>query len=349
MLNPEPHSNCGILYIDDEEKALKYFRMAFSDRYTVFTAASGAAGLEILRREAGKIGIVLSDQRMPEMMGAEVLATVRQECPHIVRILTTAYSDLDSAIQAVNKGHIYQYVVKPWEITELGMVLQRAADYFQILTERNELLALKITTLQRILCADRLKWLLLQASEGGVPSPDFLRALVAFVEALPETLNHVALSTRGVSARDFEITSLILDEYRNATRCLGWLRELVSGLEPLQSALAETFGADVTISDTPEPSLLVQAKEAALDPAAFSRQIFGLLTERETPKISVQLFQALTGLAGQGRSLRLALAQPSAAEPFTLDFRTPAQGAENAEKVLAALAQKYASWDIARR
>ncbi len=58
---------------------------------------------------------MISDQRLPEMLGAEVLGIVREEFPSIVRIITTAYSDLESAIQAVNKGYIYQYVVKPWE------------------------------------------------------------------------------------------------------------------------------------------------------------------------------------------------------------------------------------------
>src|SRR5882757_9521456 len=142
MLTHDSNPTCGILYIDDEEKALKYFRMAFSGKFKVFTASSGKEGIELLRREAKHIGIVLSDQRMPEMLGAEILGIVREEFPTIVRVLTTAYSDLESAIQAVNKGHIYQYVVKPWEIPDLGMVLQRAADYHQVLAERNELLAL---------------------------------------------------------------------------------------------------------------------------------------------------------------------------------------------------------------
>src|SRR5690606_2127190 len=123
MLNQTPNSACGVLYIDDEEKALKYFRMAYSPDFKVFTASSGQEGIEILRRESKQIGVIISDQRMPEMVGAEVLEIARREFPMIVRILTTAYSDLDSAIQAVNKGHIYQYVVKPWDVDDLRMVL----------------------------------------------------------------------------------------------------------------------------------------------------------------------------------------------------------------------------------
>jgi len=89
MLNTNSNP-VGILYIDDEEKALKYFRMAFGQKYKVFTAASGPEGLETLRKEAASIGIVITDQRMPGMQGAEVLGQVRTEYPHIVRILTTA-------------------------------------------------------------------------------------------------------------------------------------------------------------------------------------------------------------------------------------------------------------------
>jgi ActR/RegA family two-component response regulator len=168
MLNDQARNKCGVLYIDDEEMALKYFRRALADRFEVFTASSAREGLEVLRREADRIGIILSDQRMPETLGAEVLAAIREEFPSKVRILTTAYSDLKSAIDAVNKGHIYQYVTKPWDTDQLIMVLQRAADYYAVLTERNELLALKMTTLQRLICGDSLNGSFCSSRRGPI-------------------------------------------------------------------------------------------------------------------------------------------------------------------------------------
>ncbi len=240
MTTNDPNPRCGILYIDDEEKALKYFRMAFAEKFDIFTAISGREGLDILRRESGRIGVVISDQRMPEMLGAEVLGVVREQYPSIVRILTTAYSDLESAIQAVNKGHIYQYVVKPWEIRDLGMVLQRAADYFRVLTERNELLALKMATLQRILCTDRVKWLLLSSRSWEASAGDaFRRALLAAIRALPADPSFLASASR--APHHFELGALVRSELAVAAR-------LAPALESLQKSVPEPAAAWAALS-----------------------------------------------------------------------------------------------------
>lgn len=192
MSLPETSTSCAILYVDDEDRALKYFRRGFSANQTVHTALSADEGLEILRQHADSIGIIVSDQRMPRKTGVEFLSEVRRAYPRIVRILTTAYSDLDSAIRAVNEGAIYQYVVKPWDLTEFSMVLRRASDYYHILRERDELLALKFGSLQRILLTDRVKTVLQLANI----LPELESPLLTALEAAIDLLVHESLAVR---------------------------------------------------------------------------------------------------------------------------------------------------------
>lgn len=337
MTTNDPNPRCGILYIDDEEKALKYFRMAFSEKFEIFTANSGREGLEILRKESGRIGVVISDQRMPEMLGAEVLGIVREEFPSIVRIITTAYSDLESAIQAVNKGYIYQYVVKPWEIRDLGMILQRAADYFRVLTERNELLALKMATLQRILCSDRVKWLLL-SSASWEPSAQgvFRRALLAAIQALP--VDPAFLSSPGT--RNFDIGALIRSELASAagvapaldalkgthaTPEAAW--EALSGILTARHGLTAGAGGGFSLAST-----------GATSGEALHKDLFGLLLGGVSSEVSVRFFEFLYALAASGSTATAAIADVTA--------QAPSEASEDA--VIDALAGKFSAWDISR-
>lgn len=334
MLSSSTHPVCGILYIDDEEKALKYFRMAFGQKYRVFTAASGAEGLDLLRREAANIGIVISDQRMPGMLGAEVLGAVRQEFPQVVRLLTTAYSDLDSAIQAVNQGHIYQYVVKPWEIPELGMVLQRAADYFLVLAERNELLALKMEVLQRLVCGDRLKSFLLAAREWPEPRRAALqKALAALVAALPSSREASSATSRDFSRRDFAIETLLQDGFVSASRVLDALGE--EGISPAET-LAAALGGTVTEAGSEGWTI-----EVAADQDVFTW--CGVVVEREPSAAAVAVLRALVQLAATGGRLRLMR------NGVLIADLNPPEVAPPAGEILEALGRKYAEWDIHSR
>lgn len=356
MLNPDPQPICGVLYVDDEEKALKYFRMAFSEKFEIFTATSAAEGLEILVRESAKIGIVLSDQRMPTTVGAEFLGVVREQYPRIVRILTTAFSDLKSAIAAVNRGHIYQYVVKPWEIADLGMVLQRAADYHRVLSERDALLAVKLTTLQRILCSDRVKWLLLRARSLEVAERSaFLRALAALIKALPEDLDPVP-AWDGAALRHFEIGALIRAEYANATRSLDQLAAFSSGggagipeslsaplaVHPLLDALLATPGvsADSLSVESNGAAVRVRVSPNGAPPSALRSSLFGLLVERETSAPGVALLATLGHLARSGGSLVLTIGGE--------EFQFGPAASDSADEIIDSLYEKFAAADISR-
>lgn len=153
-------SGFAVLFVDDEEKARKYFRMAFTRDFRVLTASGVSEAREILEREAGSIGVLITDQRMPGGQGVDLLRLARERWPGIVRMLTTAYSDLDDAIAAVNNGEILRYITKPWDVAALRLELRQAMELFELRRERDLLLAEKYSVRQRMVQADRLRGLL---------------------------------------------------------------------------------------------------------------------------------------------------------------------------------------------
>ena len=119
----------SVLYVDDEAANLVVFTAGLRGSVPVVTAQSGAAALELMRKQ--EIAVLVADQRMPGMSGVDLLDAVRTEFPDTVRILMTAYSDLEAAIDAINRGHIDLYLRKPWEPVELRQVLVGAVERYR--------------------------------------------------------------------------------------------------------------------------------------------------------------------------------------------------------------------------
>src|SRR5688572_13774667 len=140
MENSYDYKKFAILYVDDEEKSLKYFGRAFEEHFRILTAPSAQEGLKLLKEHQDEIGLLMTDQRMPGEKGTWLLEKARQLRPRVVRILATAYSDMDAAIAAVNTGAIYKYVTKPWDPPQLETTLKRGLEFFIIQRERDQLI-----------------------------------------------------------------------------------------------------------------------------------------------------------------------------------------------------------------
>ncbi len=114
----------SILYVDDEDSNLTVFEAAFEDHYEVHLANSGEAALALM--EQHPIQVIVTDMRMPRMNGVELLERVIVRWPEAIRIVLTGYTDVESIVRAINQGHIYQYVTKPWEERDVKHLLDRA-------------------------------------------------------------------------------------------------------------------------------------------------------------------------------------------------------------------------------
>jgi signal transduction histidine kinase len=135
MANVKKHC---LLVVDDEPDLVQSVKDLLRFDYKVLIATRAAEGLEIMRRE--KVHVVMSDQRMPEMSGVEFLKHLRDGYPDTVRLLFTAYADLNAVTDAINQGNVYRYISKPWEPDELRTVLRQAVDYYDLQDERRRLI-----------------------------------------------------------------------------------------------------------------------------------------------------------------------------------------------------------------
>jgi two-component system probable response regulator PhcQ len=178
----------AILYVDDEEKSLKYFRKAFDRTFRIFTATNAAEGYDILTQHQEEIGVIMSDQRMPGETGVQLLERARRLQPRAIRILATAYTDLDAAISAVNTGAIYKYVSKPWDLADLEITLKRCLEFFMVQLERDLLLREKLSSLHRMVIADRILSLGVLAAGLGNRMQNTFDAVRRFLDLAPEML-----------------------------------------------------------------------------------------------------------------------------------------------------------------
>lgn len=114
-----------VLFIDDDVRVLRALQASFEDTYNVIVESSPKDALELLGNQ--HIDIIVSDQRMPEILGYQLLAKARKIQPNAIRILMTGYSDKKSIIETINKGEVYRFIAKPWSVKDFTEILHQAA------------------------------------------------------------------------------------------------------------------------------------------------------------------------------------------------------------------------------
>jgi two-component system, NtrC family, sensor kinase len=120
----QPSDLPAVLYVDDDALNLRVFEANFGQRFRIFRCSTPAEALVLLEQKRSEIGVILSDQRMPGMTGVELLERARTLAPDAKRMLVTAYSDMQAVIDAVNRGQVSRYFVKPWDRAEVLAALE---------------------------------------------------------------------------------------------------------------------------------------------------------------------------------------------------------------------------------
>jgi signal transduction histidine kinase/CheY-like chemotaxis protein len=214
-----------VLYVDDEPENLRIFELTFRRDFAITTAESGEEGLEILSRQP--IAVVLSDHRMPGMMGTEFLARVAELDPKTVRIMVTAYGDAETLENAINAGSIYRYIPKPWRPDDVRTTLRRGIEAYALDRERDQLLR-ELTLLNRVssslaqeLDLERLLDLLLSTL---VDEMGYDAAALLFLDARDGALR-VSRTAPGGSSADEALRGLRV----TAEAAPGFMRRLLDG------------------------------------------------------------------------------------------------------------------------
>jgi len=127
-----------ILLVDDEVNILRVLQRLFADEdYEILTAQSGEEGLRILEHAA--VDLIISDQKMPGMSGLEFLEKTVTPYPDVIRIILTGHADLEMALEAINKGFVYKFILKPWNNYDLKITVRRALEQYNLLKDNRDL------------------------------------------------------------------------------------------------------------------------------------------------------------------------------------------------------------------
>jgi putative nucleotidyltransferase with HDIG domain len=180
-----------VLFVDDEVNILRAVqRLLRHEPCRVLTASRGSEALSLLASETAQV--VVSDQRMPEMNGVELLSVIRERHPDAVRMMLTGYTEMNVAVEAINHGEIYRLITKPWNDEELKATLRQAFDHYDLKSEIRRLNQvtreqnLKLQDMNRTLEAkvrDRTKQLADKNQELRIGYVQTIRALAEAVDA----------------------------------------------------------------------------------------------------------------------------------------------------------------------
>jgi len=133
-MSPKKHS---ILIVDDEQENINLLTNILGEDYSLYQALDAAQSLSFLKKN--EIHLILTDQRMPGMSGVELLEKAREVRPDSVRMLITAYPDVNNAIQAINRGHVHRYIAKPFDSAELKVAIQQELEHLDLLRANRRL------------------------------------------------------------------------------------------------------------------------------------------------------------------------------------------------------------------
>ena len=200
----------ALLLVDDEPNILSSLTRVFRrDGYTLYSAGSGEEALAILQRE--QIGVIISDQRMPNMTGAEFLALAKNLRPQTIRIILSGYTDLNTVIKAINTGAAFKFLTKPWEEDALREHVREAFHQYSLI-EENARLTRELTAangeLNRI--NQELERLVEEKVRELVSNISTLRVAQEILDQLP--IGVIGIANDGLIACSNQLASALLDD-----------------------------------------------------------------------------------------------------------------------------------------
>jgi response regulator RpfG family c-di-GMP phosphodiesterase len=136
-MSESPQDKIRVLYVDDEENNLQAFKATFRRVYEIYLAQSANEARKILQDH--DVQIIITDQRMPDETGVDLLASIIPSNPDPIRILLTGYTDIQAVIDAINKGQVYHYLTKPWEEEYMKNVISNAFEVYSLRRENRQL------------------------------------------------------------------------------------------------------------------------------------------------------------------------------------------------------------------
>jgi signal transduction histidine kinase len=168
-MNDSKEAKASVLYVDDLQTNLILFQATFEKDYDIILAESAAAAIEILKER--EVQVLVTDQRMPDMSGTELLEIVAAEYPDIRRFLLTAFTDFETVVEAVNKGRIHGYINKPLKADEVRITINNSLEMYQ-LRKRNHQMMVELEAANReLMSLDGIKTDIIKVISREIRNP----------------------------------------------------------------------------------------------------------------------------------------------------------------------------------
>ena len=166
---PSQNTPPNVLYVDDLQTNLILFQATFERDYNIILAESAAKALEIMKEE--EIQVLVTDQRMPDMTGTELLEIVSKEYPEVRRFLLTAFTDFETVVEAVNKGHIHGYINKPLQAEEVRLSINNSLEMYYLRKKNNEMMLELEKANQELMGLDGMKSEIIKVISQEIRNP----------------------------------------------------------------------------------------------------------------------------------------------------------------------------------
>ena len=230
-----------ILYVDDELNNLVGFKASFRMDYNVMVAENTSDAVEILTKHPD-IRIIFCDQRMPDKTGVEFFEEIRSWFPHPIRILITGYTDVEAVINAINRGHIFRYVKKPWADADIISAIEESHKFYTA----NSLLAIKNEELQKAYTElDKFAYSVSHDIRGPLSGIMGAIKVVKHLDSISEIKEMLALMENSVKKLDTFILSM--HDYYTVQR--GELRIKEIDIEQVVTDLRDIHHANISANN----------------------------------------------------------------------------------------------------
>lgn len=268
---PKRDRPATILLVDDEVEMLQSLHDLLRLDYRVLSCSSGAEAIKVLESNE-PVQVVMSDQRMPDILGVEVLSQARVLRPEATRLLITAYADVKAVIDAINQGRVHRYLTKPWESDELLAVVRQAVERSDLVNERNRLLVELQESNQRLVEAGRVRTAFIEVASHELNTP------VAVVLGLAQLwrLTHAEKAT--------ESEQLWMERIQNAGKRLAGTVDRM-----LKLVKSEDFGSPLDLRPTPIAPLIEEAIQGVLPFAQRRGQTLRVDVEKQLGEAEIDL------------------------------------------------------------
>jgi two-component system NtrC family sensor kinase len=244
-----------ILYVDDESANRVVIKHNLGKEFSLLLADSADAAIEILSSQF--VAVLLADQRMPRVTGVELAAQTRERWPEVVRVILTAYSDLEATIDAINRAHVNRFIKKPWTPAELAAVMKESIQTFH-----NARLIKQLQ--ERLVQLDRISSIAIMSSAIAHD----LRQPLAFVEPTLEMARDDARQLRAFAVH------LPPSAVRTVERLNACLADATMGLEKLK-IMTHTLMTSIRTEEVPRGQL--DLREVVKNAASLTRGTVNLV------------------------------------------------------------------------